>query len=122
MGCCAKSKPPMRTPPRVGGMMPDRQRRVVVLPAPLGPTKPMTSPERTEKDKSFTAVKSPYNLVNPATSICGGAKADSAIGGGAMSMCPHNSGTGGGDKTETEWERILARCFNHSKHPAWSCD
>ena len=35
--------------PRVGGMIPARQRNVVVLPAPLGPTRPMTSPGCTEK-------------------------------------------------------------------------
>ena len=40
----ARSWPQMRTVPRVGGMMPARQRSVVVLPAPLGPTRPSTSP------------------------------------------------------------------------------
>jgi hypothetical protein len=60
----------------------------------------MTSPGRTEKDKSFTAVKSPYNLVKPATSICGGAAAASVIRGGALSM-PHDSNAEDGNKPKT---------------------
>jgi hypothetical protein len=35
----------------------------------------MTSPGRTEKDKSVTAGKSPYNLVNPSTSMRAGTAA-----------------------------------------------
>src|SRR5882757_8501526 len=59
----------MRTAPRVGGMIPARQRSVVVLPAPFGPTNPITCPGCTANDNSFTATKSPYNLVKPSTSI-----------------------------------------------------
>src|SRR5438552_2911655 len=59
----------MRIAPRVGGMMPARQRKVVVLPAPFGPTSPMTSPGRTVKDRSLTAASSLYSLVSPSTSI-----------------------------------------------------
>jgi len=58
-GSAARSMPPRRIAPRVGGMMPVRQRSVVVLPAPLGPTRPSTSPGRTANDKSRTAVNSP---------------------------------------------------------------
>src|SRR2546425_10408230 len=50
-------------------MMPDKQRSVVVLPAPFGPTNPNTSPGRTVKDKSLTAGNLSYSLVNPSTSI-----------------------------------------------------
>src|ERR1035437_891638 len=56
---------------RVGGMIPARQRSVVVLPAPLGPTSPMTSPGCTSKSSSFTAMNSPYNLVRALTWIIG---------------------------------------------------
>ena len=45
--------------PPLRGMMPARQRSVVVFPAPLGPTRPSTSPGRTANDRSRTAVNSP---------------------------------------------------------------
>src|SRR6185436_8788344 len=66
---CARSSPAMRAEPRVAGMMPDKQRSVVVLPAPFGPTNPRTSPVRTTNDKSLTAGNLSYSLVNPSTSI-----------------------------------------------------
>src|SRR6266446_9581755 len=65
----ARSSPAMRAEPRVAGMMPDKQRSVVVLPAPFGPTNPRTSPGRTAKDKSLTAGNLSYSLVKPSTSI-----------------------------------------------------
>src|ERR1700733_5032565 len=68
-GAVAKSAPAIRIAPRVGMMMPDRHRSVVVLPAPLGPTSPMTSPGATRNDRSSTATTSPYSLVSPLTSI-----------------------------------------------------
>ena len=37
-------------------------RMVVVLPAPLGPRKPNTSPRSTESSRSRTAVKAPYDF------------------------------------------------------------
>ena len=41
---------------------------VVVLPAPLGPRKPKSSPASTENEMSFTAVKSPKRRTSPSTS------------------------------------------------------
>ena len=55
--------------PRVGGIIPARQRSVVVLPAPLGPTSPITSPGCTSKSSSFTATNSPYSFVSASTWI-----------------------------------------------------
>src|SRR5262245_4277861 len=49
--------------------MPVRQRSVVVLPAPFGPTSPKTSVGPTENERSSTATKSPYSFVSPETSI-----------------------------------------------------
>src|SRR6185503_3911637 len=66
------SCPPMRTLPRVGGMMPAITRSDVVLPAPFGPTSPSTSPGRTMNDRSRTAVNSPNDLQSPAISIMDG--------------------------------------------------
>ena len=57
------------TRPAVGGRMPAMVRSVVVLPAPLGPTRPRMSPARTSKLRSLTAVRSPYVLENPSTRI-----------------------------------------------------
>src|SRR5712692_9884397 len=50
-------------------MYPVRMRMVVVLPAPLGPRKPRTSPGLTEKVRSRTTVLSAYALVRFWTSI-----------------------------------------------------
>src|SRR5690606_17838608 len=50
---------------RVGRTRPSSMRSVVVLPAPLGPRKPYTSPRRTVRLTSLTANWSPYRLVNP---------------------------------------------------------
>ena len=44
---------------------------VVLLPAPLGPMKPKTSPLLMVKLRSSTATKSPYRLVKWITSIIG---------------------------------------------------
>lgn len=44
-------------------------RIVVVLPAPLGPRKPVTTPGSTAKLTESTAVTSPNRLVRPVTSI-----------------------------------------------------
>ena len=49
----------MEIEPPVGRMMPARQRSVVVLPAPFGPTSPRISPPGTWKDRSRTAVTAP---------------------------------------------------------------
>src|SRR5689334_15934436 len=44
---------------------------VVVLPAPLGPRRPMTAPSGTSKEMESTAVNSPYFFVRSATSRAG---------------------------------------------------
>src|SRR4051794_17887536 len=55
--------------PVVGRMRPRSMRRVVVLPAPLGPRKPVMRPGSTTKSRSWTAVKSPNRLERPRTSM-----------------------------------------------------
>ena len=45
--------------PAVGRARPSTMRSVVVLPAPLGPRKPVTAPARTAKERSSTAVTAP---------------------------------------------------------------
>ena len=57
----------MVTSPDVAGVRPTITRIVVVLPAPLGPRKPVTRPGRQVKLTSFTAVKAPYCLVKELT-------------------------------------------------------
>src|SRR2546430_7778270 len=45
-------------------------RSVVVLPAPLGPRKPVTRPGSTVNDRWSTALTRRYCLVSPETTIC----------------------------------------------------
>src|SRR6185436_18432793 len=59
------SIPSTRAVPPVGSDSPNSIRMVVVLPAPLGPSKPKTSPCWTVRSSASTAVKSPYCLVRP---------------------------------------------------------
>jgi hypothetical protein len=53
------SWPLMRTLPELAPKKPAKMRRVVLLPAPLGPKKPTTSPRPTEKETSRTATTLP---------------------------------------------------------------
>src|SRR4051812_7020920 len=55
--------------PADGVMMPQRQRSVVVLPAPFGPTRPSTSPGPMSKLRWLTAVRLAYSLVRSRTEI-----------------------------------------------------
>src|SRR5262245_3435284 len=55
--------------PLVGAVRPSSIRSVVVLPAPLGPRKPVTRPGPTSKLNPSTAVTGPYLLVRWSTLI-----------------------------------------------------
>src|SRR5262245_7603715 len=59
-----QSTPAMRARPLVGRSWPTRMRIVVVLPAPLGPTKPRIWPRPSSSDRPSRAGKSPYCLVS----------------------------------------------------------
>src|SRR5687767_1819409 len=61
----------MRTVPEVAGINPERMRKIVLLPAPFGPSSPTISPRPTSKETSLTAVYFAYRLVNSRTSIIG---------------------------------------------------
>src|SRR3954447_13548141 len=50
--------------PALGRTRPSSIRSVVVLPAPLGPRKPYTSPRRTVRSTASTAVRGPKVLVS----------------------------------------------------------
>jgi hypothetical protein len=63
--------PSIVTAPAVGRSRPRISRIVVVLPAPFGPTKPVTIPGRTVKLRSSTASVCPYLFVSPRASIIG---------------------------------------------------
>src|SRR5258706_2201957 len=65
------SKPASFAEPLVGAMKQVRMRRVVDLPAPLGPRKPTISPLPTWKERSSTATTPGYVLVRLLTSIMG---------------------------------------------------
>ena len=57
--------------PEVAGVSPTMTRMVVVLPAPLGPRKPVTVPGWQTKLMLSTAVNVPYFRVSPSTLIMG---------------------------------------------------
>jgi len=67
------SNPATRTLPEVPGMNPERILRVVLLPAPFGPSRPTISPRATVKEMPSTAVCPAYRLVRFSTSIMGAA-------------------------------------------------
>ena len=57
--------PPIVALPRLGRTRPSSIRSVVVLPAPLGPRKPVTAPSRAVKLRSSTAATSPKRFESP---------------------------------------------------------
>src|SRR3954470_11189372 len=59
-----RSTPAIEISPAVGRRMPAIMRSVVVLPAPLGPRKPNSSPRGTSRSIASTAVKLPYCFVS----------------------------------------------------------
>src|SRR3954451_5243161 len=59
--------PSIEASPEVGRSTPASMRRVVVLPAPSGPTRPNSSPRPTSKLTPATAVRSPNLRVSPST-------------------------------------------------------
>src|SRR6476660_3218249 len=61
--------PPMVTSPAVGGMKPVIMRIEVLLPAPLGPRNPSTSPFSTVNETPFTAFFGPKNFFRSWTRI-----------------------------------------------------
>src|SRR5580693_1674708 len=65
----SSGSPATTADPDVGAIRVPRIRTVVVLPAPLGPKKPNTSPRATRNDTSATAVREPKTLVRWLTSI-----------------------------------------------------
>ena len=65
----SSGSPATTADPEVGAISVPRIRTVVVLPAPLGPRKPNTSPCATLNDTSATAVRAPKSLVRWLTSI-----------------------------------------------------
>src|SRR2546430_176508 len=66
------SKPQIVTLPAVGLIKPTSMRMVVVLPAPLGPRKPKTSPGLSEKETPSTIVRLPMTFVKLLATRTGG--------------------------------------------------
>ncbi len=65
----AMSNPATRAVPASGAKSPASMRRVVVLPAPLGPSSPNTSPRCTSNVMSLQADRPSNDLVSPLTSM-----------------------------------------------------
>jgi hypothetical protein len=62
-----RGRPATIAVPEVGAMRVPKARTVVVLPAPLGPRKPKTSPYPTVNDTSSNATRAPKRLVKCST-------------------------------------------------------
>src|SRR5579859_1281602 len=71
MGCRSVryGRPPTKAEPASGASRPRITRIVVDLPAPLGPTKPVTCPGATVNDMPSSATVGPNRLRSPLTSI-----------------------------------------------------
>ena len=96
--------PKTRISPASGRISPISMRRVVVLPAPLGPSRPSTWPFSTRKDRSRTAYRSAdlaYRLVRPV--ISSGTSASAGSGAGASAPAP------GGEQQRRRDQRARGR-------------
>src|SRR3954464_13788454 len=60
--CRLKGWPKTKTSPESGSVMPIIMRMVLVLPAPLGPSRPNMVPSAIEKERSSTATNLSYAL------------------------------------------------------------
>src|SRR3954469_16100212 len=66
-----------------------------VLPAPLGPSRPTTSPRPTVKETPSTAVRRPYRLRNPAHHTAGdGGRPPRSRAGASRARAPPRRGRG----------------------------
>src|SRR3954463_15559492 len=65
MGSSVTSMPSRSTRPESGGVSPTTIENVVVLPAPLGPSSPTTSPEAIWRFTPLTTVRPLNDLVRP---------------------------------------------------------
>src|SRR3954453_14909965 len=83
--------PPTRALPDVGLTSVQSMLMVVLLPAPLGPRKPNTSPGETAKDTPRTASTSPKDFLRSWTSMAAAAVA--AWGGERGAMARHDIAT-----------------------------
>src|ERR1700748_1352930 len=76
-------------------------RRVVVLPAPFGPRKPVTVPARTSKLSPSTAVTGPYRLTSPWMRM--------------VAMTPSVRGTGPACRRTSGQHGVLLREYAHAE-------
>ena len=72
-GATRRFAPATCSEPLVAGNNPHSIRNVVVLPAPLGPSRPKISPRRTSNEVLATAVKSPKRRTRSRTTMTGSA-------------------------------------------------
>src|SRR5438128_987008 len=83
-GSAATSTPPTRTRPVEGRRYPVITRMVVVLPAPLGPSSPSTSPAPMSKLTSVMASTRPKRRLTPWTSTPPALNRSGAVVGGGV--------------------------------------
>src|SRR5438874_10741787 len=107
MACFVTSKPTTDARPLVSGKSVVKILMIVLLPAPLGPSKPKTSPWFTEKLTMSTAVWSPKLLTRSATSIIG---EDCVI---ALLLLSSNSCHYGGKRLTRSLQKALKQMLQH---------
>src|SRR6476620_10681791 len=79
--CSAQDRPNTRMVPASGRISPNSNLSNVVLPAPLGPRTPYTSPAPTRTETSSTARTDPKVLVTPAASTASSWSTSGTVGG-----------------------------------------
>src|SRR5262249_51459146 len=100
-GCASIGSPLSRMLPSLGGSNPAMQRKVVVLPQPLGPNSETNSPDATLKDSGPTTDWAVKRLVSLRTLSSGGDPASFALGVNA---------TFGGPRNVVAWRQASGGC------------
>ena len=110
------STPSRSTVPPSGRTKPDRSSNKVVLPAPLGPMRPTTSPLETDRSTPSTAATDPYRFTSPLAASNGASPTDTgpgatpgSVGAGVAVRIGALSGTSssGSGVGTTPWESAL---------------
>ena len=88
IGSRVTSRPSNMTVPPSESIRPMVMRKLVVLPAPLGPSRPTTSPWSTSKSTPLTTWRRPYHFSNPRTSRSGMARSSLIAAGAGCNSGP----------------------------------
>ena len=111
-GATRRFAPATCSEPLVAGNNPHSIRNVVVLPAPLGPSKPKISPRRTSNEVLATAVKSPKRRTRSRTTMTGSAwSVTGAVGSSFLCPCRVRSVPAAGSPSEDDCPPAASACW-----------